>query len=370
MGLLPPLDALRVLDFSTLLPGPCASLLLAEAGAKVLKIERPDGEEMRHYEPKVGADSINFALLNRGKHALAIDLKADDALARLTPLIEQADVLIEQFRPGVMQRLGLGYTTLRELNPRLIYCSISGWGQNGPKAQRAGHDLNYMAESGVLGLTGSAAGEPVLPPLLAADIAGGAYPAVINILLALLRRQSSGQGCHLDIAMAENLLPFLYWGLGNGFACGQWPGMSDATVTGGSPRYHLYRTRDGRFLAAAPLEERFWSRFCDLIELPTDLRAPGVHAARVTQAVAERIAGHDAAHWQQCFANEDVCCSIVATLHEAVNDAQLHARGVFDRQLAVADRQMPALPTPILAAFRSAPAVAGAPGLRPPERTP
>ncbi|NMY13631.1 CoA transferase [Pseudomonas veronii] len=146
-----PLEGLLVLDFSTLLPGPCASLLLADAGARVVKIEKPGkGDEMRSYEPKVGEDSINFSMLNRGKQSLAIDLKAPDSLARLRPLIERADVLIEQFRPGVMERLGLGYEVVWRINPQLVYCSITGWGQTGPKAGNAGHDLNYLAETGVL----------------------------------------------------------------------------------------------------------------------------------------------------------------------------------------------------------------------------
>ena len=248
-----PLEGLLVLDFSTLLPGPCASLLLADAGARVVKIEKPGkGDEMRSYEPKVGEDSINFSMLNRGKQSLAIDLKAPDSLARLRPLIERADVLIEQFRPGVMERLGLGYEVVRRINPQLVYCSITGWGQTGPKAGNAGHDLNYLAETGVLGLSGGAAGEPVLPPILAADIAGGAYPAVMNILLALMRRDRTGCGSYLDVSMADNLFTFMYWGLGNGFALGRWPGCGDEIVTGGSPRYQIYPTADGRYLAAAP----------------------------------------------------------------------------------------------------------------------
>ena len=159
-----PLDGLLVLDFSTLLPGPMASLVLAEAGARVVKIERIDrGDEMRSYEPKMGEDSVNFVLLNRGKQSIAIDLKSPDSIERLMPLLKRADVLIEQFRPGVMGRLGLGYEALRRINPRLIYCSITGWGQTGPKAQVAAHDLNYIAETGVLGISAGSDGAPPPP---------------------------------------------------------------------------------------------------------------------------------------------------------------------------------------------------------------
>ncbi|MBB4640385.1 crotonobetainyl-CoA:carnitine CoA-transferase CaiB-like acyl-CoA transferase [Rhizorhapis suberifaciens] len=242
-----PLDGILVLDFSTLLPGPLASLLLAEAGARVVKLERPDrGDEMRTYEPKLGKSSANFVMLNRGKQSIKIDLKAPEAIARLEPLIKRADVLIEQFRPGVMDRLGLGYTQVRAINPQIIYCSITGWGQSGPKRDVAAHDLNYMAESGVLGLARDQQGAPALPPILAADIGGGTYPAMINILLALRQRDMTGLGSYLDIAMAENLFTFAYWGLAEGLGCGQWPTEGEGLVTGSSPRYQIYRTADNQ----------------------------------------------------------------------------------------------------------------------------
>ncbi|MQA67301.1 MAG: CoA transferase [Alphaproteobacteria bacterium] len=267
-----PLDGLLVLDFSTLLPGPMATLILAEAGAEVVKIERPDGgDAMRGYTPRWRTDSVNFALLNRGKRSVALDLKDTESRRRLDPLLARADILVEQFRPGVMARLGLGYDVVSKINPRLIYCSITGYGQTGPLADRAGHDLNYMAETGLLALSMGSPAAPVLPPVLAADIAGGAYPAVLNILLALRERDRTGRGMALDIAMTDNLFPFAYWALGNGLAAGQWPENSAELVTGGSPRYRLYPTRDGRMVAAAPLEQAFWERFCDLIDLDAAL---------------------------------------------------------------------------------------------------
>lgn len=343
-----PLDDIRILDFSTLLPGPFASLMLAEAGALVIKIERPGrGDEMRSYSPKVGADSINFALLNAGKKSIAIDLKATDAAARLRPLIAEADIVIEQFRPGVMDRLGLGYQALRVINPKLIYCAISGWGQNGPKAMTAAHDLNYLAESGVLGLSADSTGAPVVPPVLIADLAGGAYPAITNILLALRRRDRSGEGAYLDIAMGENLLSLAYWGLGNGFASGQWPRGGDALATGGSPRYQIYRTADGRYLAAAPIEDKFWDNFCAAINLGPRMREIDADEGEVLIAVAKIIAAKTAAEWSTIFANKDVCCSIVVSLQEAVADPHFAARGLLSRKIEVDGRELPALPVAI-----------------------
>lgn len=359
-----PLDQVLVLDFSTLLPGPMASLLLAEAGADVIKIERPDrGDEMRSYMPRVNEDSANFVLLNRGKRSIALDLKAPDAVSRLTPLIERADVLIEQFRPGVMERLGLGCEAVRAINPRLVYCSLTGWGQTGPKAQVAAHDLNYLAETGVLGLTAGADGAPVLPPVLIADLAAGTYPAVLNILLALRQRDVSGEGCRLDIAMGDNLLTLMYWALANGFVAGAWPGRADALVTGGSPRYQIYRTADDHHLAAAPLEDKFWARFCELIALAPEHRGDDAPPRAAIAAIGAIIARHDAAHWHRIFAGEDVCCSIVTDLRTALADPHLQSRRLFEHRVRAGDRELPALPVPVAPCFRGSPESLTAPPL-------
>jgi crotonobetainyl-CoA:carnitine CoA-transferase CaiB-like acyl-CoA transferase len=348
-----PLKGIRVLDFSTLLPGPLATLMLAEAGAEVIKIERPGrGDEMRSYTPKFGPDSVNFALLNRGKRSIAIDLKAPGAVEKLKPLLETTDVVVEQFRPGVMDRLGLGYEALRAVNPRIVYCAITGYGQHGPRADVAAHDLNYVAEAGMLALTRGADGAPVLPAALVADIAGGTYPAVINILLALRERDRTGVGCKLDIAMADNLFTLMYWGIGNGLAAGEWPQPGGDLVTGGSPRYNIYRTLDGRFLAAAPLEQKFWETFCELLDLPAHLRDDARDPEATRVAVAERVQAHTADALQALFSGQDVCCAIATTLENAMLDPHFKARSVFARKLAAGDKSITALPVPVVDAFR------------------
>jgi crotonobetainyl-CoA:carnitine CoA-transferase CaiB-like acyl-CoA transferase len=349
-----PLAGVKVLDFSTLLPGPLAGLLLAEAGADVIKVERPGvGDEMRTYEPKLGADSANFVLLNRGKRSVAIDLKASDAITRLTPLIQSADVLIEQFRPGVMQRLGLGFDALSRVNPRLIYCSITGFGQTGPRRDMAAHDLNYLALAGLLSLTGDKTGAPGMPHAPIADIAGGTYPAVINILLALLQRQRTGHGTYLDISMTDNLFLLAYWGLANGFTAGVWPKAGAALTTGGSPRYGIYRTADGGYLSAGPIEQRFWELFCRLIELDEPLRDDSRDPDATRRGVASRIAAHITAHWQRVFDGADACCAVVMSLEEAVQDPQVIARNLFARRAGGDDeRAIPALPVPIVETLR------------------
>lgn len=359
-----PLSGIRILDFSTLLPGPLATLMLAEAGAEVIKIERPGrGDEMRTYEPRFGTDSVNFALLNRGKRSIAIDLKSPDAVARLTPLIAEADVVIEQFRPGVMDRLGLGYEALRRLNPRIIYCAVTGYGQDGGKADVAGHDLNFVAEAGMLGITRGADGAPVLPPALIGDIAGGAYPAVVNILLALRQRDATGQGCKIDVAMADNLFTFMYWALGNGWAAGRWTAGGDELVSGGSPRYNVYRTRDDRFLAAAPLEDKFWGAFCTLLGVEERCRDDARDPRATYEAVAACVRARSADELRTLFAGKDVCCSIAATVDEAVRDPHFAARGLFAWTLAAGDATMPALPIPVAEQFRRPPAPVSYPAL-------
>jgi crotonobetainyl-CoA:carnitine CoA-transferase CaiB-like acyl-CoA transferase len=350
-----PLEGVLVLDFSTLLPGPLATLLLAEAGAEVLKVEGPGGEDMRGYAPSWGGEAVAFALLNRGKKSLALDLKNFAERAKLDPLLARADVVVEQFRPGVMARLGLDYESIAGINPRIIYCSITGYGQRGPKRDVAGHDLNYIGDAGLLALSMGASEQPVVPPALVADIGGAAYPAVMNILLALAERARTGKGRYLDIAMTDNLFPFMYWALGEGAATGRWPGNGNRLLTGGTARYRLYPTRDNRIVAAAPIEQRFWVIFCTIIGLEADFVEEKDRAATIAR-VSEIIRGEDAAHWRARFAGQDCCCSIVQTVQEAVSDPHFVARGLLAHKLVNAEGAViPALPVPIDTAFRATP---------------
>lgn len=355
-----PLSDLLVLDFSTLLPGPLASLFLAEAGARVIRIERPEGEDMRRFPPRFGETSAPFAALNRGKRSLAIDLKAPDALERLTPLITTADIVIEQFRPGVMARLGFGYEALKALNPRLVYCSISGYGQEGPRASEAGHDINYQAIGGLLGQSLARGRDAPLPPTLVADIAGGAMPAVINILLALRERDRTGQGCHLDIAMTDAMLAFAWYGLAQGQASGRYPAGGEGLLTGASPRYGLYATADGWFLAVGAIEQKFWASFCDGIGLDEELRDDRKDPGATRAAVAAIIASRPAEHWRRTIEPLDCCCTVVRTLDEALADPHLTARGLFDRQVEEpGGRRIVSTPLPLAPLIRDA-----APALR------
>jgi alpha-methylacyl-CoA racemase len=360
-SLMQPLAGVLVLDFTTLLPGPLATLLLAEAGAEVIKIERPGGEDMRRYEPRFDGESAMFALLNRGKQSLVLDLKSATDRDKLTPLIKRADVLVEQFRPGVMARLGLGVDAVKTTNPKLVYCSITGYGQTGPRADEAGHDLNYIGHTGLLALNPGPSDRPVVPPALIADIAGGTLPAVMNILLALRQRDQSGQGCHLDIAMTDAMFTFASHALASGHTTGTFPGMGGARLTGGSPRYQLYPTKDGKLVCCAALEQRFWEPFAATIGLDPKFIDDNRDPAATKAAVAAIIAGRSADEWRPLFATADCCVTVMATLEEALRDPHFVARGLFAHQVSgPTGATMPALPVPIDPQFRADPRVAKA----------
>ena len=351
-----PLEGITVLDFSTLLPGPMATLLLAEAGADVIKIERPGiGDEMRHYPPLVDGQSAMFAMLNRGKRSIALDLKSAEDLARLRPLLASADILVEQFRPGVMARIGLDFETLHTEFPGLIYCSITGFGQDGTKAQVAGHDLNYIAQTGLLSLSMGPPEHPVVPPALIADLAGGAYPAMMNILLALEARRKTGRGAHLDISMSDNMFPLSWWAQAQRAATGAMAGNGDHLLSGGTARYNLYPTRDARMIAAAPIEQRFWNTFCSVIGLDEALRDDSIDPAATLAAVRKIIASQTGDHWQRNFEGVDCCCTLVATLDEALNDPHFQSRGILAHRLRLeSGAEIPALHVPVADMFRGA----------------
>jgi crotonobetainyl-CoA:carnitine CoA-transferase CaiB-like acyl-CoA transferase/acyl-CoA thioesterase FadM len=296
--------------------------------------------------------STNFALLNRGKDTVELDLKQEEDRERLRSLVSSADVIIEQFRPGVMDRLGFGYDDVRALNPAIVYCSITGYGQDGPDAQLAGHDINYLARSGLLALTAGAEDLPAFPPAPLADIVGGAYPAVMNIALALLRRERTGEGVHLDISMTDNLFPLAYWALGLLEVSGMDPAPGSELLNGGSARYGFYRTADGRFLAVAAVEEKFWTAFCDALQLNERDRDDRTNPELTRLAVASRIATKTADEWQERLAGVDACCEVVRSLSEACCSPHFIGRGLFDRRVSTRHGHMTALPVPVVAALR------------------
>lgn len=344
------LSGLTILDLSTRLPGPLATLMLAQAGARVIKIERPPGEEFREYEPQVAGMSAHYAWLNRGKECLALDLKADADRQKFDRLVATADVLVEQFRPGVMKRLGLGYAQLSAKHPRLIYCAVTGYGQDDPRSLTAAHDLNYQASAGLAGIVprGGPRDVPPLPPVLLGDIAGGTYPAVMSILMAVLQRQHTGRGQFLDIAMARNLEVFNFWATISGHLTGTWPQPGITRHGGGSPRYNLYTARDGKVLAVAALEDRFWQDFLAGIDLklPSDMEKNDPQA--VVALVSARIATADAAEWLGRLEGRDACCNVVLDVADvAAENARLTGAPVT----AAGEQPLPRIALPLAPQF-------------------
>jgi crotonobetainyl-CoA:carnitine CoA-transferase CaiB-like acyl-CoA transferase len=328
-----PLEGIRVLDLTRLLPGPFASLVLADLGAQVDKVEDPHGGDyLRHMPPQIGDQNAAFLALNRGKRSMVLDLKHPAGKAALERMIGRYDVLLEQFRPGVLDRLGLGHAALRERFPRLVIGAITGYGQTGPLALRAGHDLNYLARSGVLGLQGPADRAPQPPSFQLADVAGGMW-CVIGVLGALRARDAGGQGAVVDIAMCESTLPFAMIQWATGAVTGD-AARGGEPLSGGIAPYNTYATKDGRYVALGALEPKFWRAFCKGTGLEFDLSAmmPGAHQVALKAKLAEIFAARTRAEWEAFALEKDCCLEPVLEPRELAADAHLHARRLFVEQ--------------------------------------
>lgn len=330
-----PLDGTLVLDLTRLLPGPLCSMWLADFGAEVIKIEQPGrGDYTRWMPPLRGDTSGLFLLLNRNKKSVTLDLKQPQGREVFLRLVREADILLEGFRPGVMERLGLGYRQLSEINPRLVYCAITGFGQDGPYVRAAGHDINYIGLAGILGQTGTSGteGAPVLPAVQIADIGGGALPALAGILLALLARQRSGRGQLVDVAMLDGVvswLPVLLWPLVAGQK--QAPGRGEGQLNGGLACYNVYRCRDGSFLAVGALEPQFWREVCCCLQRE-DL-VPLQFAWDKQDWLKKTLQGifieQDRSYWLELFQGRDACVTPVYDLTEVAADPQVQHRGLL-----------------------------------------
>jgi len=323
-----PLAGLRVLDLSRLLPGPYATLVLADLGADVIKIEAPEGGDyLRWMPPLTGKVSWAFFALNAGKRSIAIDLKRPEGLAALKALALQADVLVESFRPGVMDRLGLGYAALAVDNPRLVYCALTGFGQTGPYRDVAGHDLNYMALSGALGLGGPVDRPPQVLPVQVADISGSLW-ALVAILAALHARNTSGQGRFLDVSMTDGVTGFLTAALaphiGSGSAA---PARGADVLTGGQACYGVYATGDGGFMSLAALEPKFWLVFCQKVDHLDWVKRQ--FDPRLKDEVAALFATRPRAEWEAVFAGSEACVEPVLAPAEVAGHPLHVARGML-----------------------------------------
>tara|TARA_A100001011_G_scaffold376704_1_gene439583 strand:- start:11484 stop:12596 length:1113 start_codon:yes stop_codon:yes gene_type:complete len=340
-----PLNGIKVLDFTTLLPGPLATLMLCDAGAEVIKIEKIGGEEMRKAEPKISNESVLFAMLNRGKKSIEVDLKNPNYLKKIKKLILKCDVLVEQFRPGVMEKLGLGWKQVYRLNKKIVYCSITGYGQSGLKKHKAGHDLNYLAESGLLKLSHTKYNSPVLPITQIADIAGGSYPAFINILLALFNAKIQKKGSFLDISMYENLIPLAWLGLSN-LNAGKFDENQPLNLNGKLARYNIYETKDKKYIALGALEDKFWIKFCNIIKAPEEIKLEKFSQSILIDKVQSIIKKHSEEYWKKKFDSENnACCSTIKSLKEFMQDKHIKNKKIFSKNIIIANKKLFAIPT-------------------------
>lgn len=312
------LEGVRVLDLTRLLPGAVATQMLYNFGAEVIKIEPPGGDYARTLMTQGGKSPI-FEATNRGKKSVVLDLKDPAGCEAMLRLVDSADVLIEGFRPGVMDRFGLGYEVLRLRNPRLVMASLSGYGQSGPYRDLAGHDLNYLSLSGVLDLIGVKNGPPVIPGIQIADLAGGALQAVIGILLALLARQHTGEGQHVDVSMMAGAASMLVLPL----ATGTRSKRGDDTLSGRYACYNVYWCKDGRWLSVGALESRFWANLCRALgreDLIPDQFAGETRQIELKAYLGAIFVTRTAEEWFEALGSKDCCVTPVRTMTEAAAD--------------------------------------------------
>lgn len=319
-SLIGPLGGVVVLDVSSFIAAPAAAVVLADFGADVIKIEQPGvGDYARHLFMAHGENPV-FTSTNRGKRSIAIDLKRDQGREVLIALARTADVFIEGFRPGVMGRLGLGYEVLHSANPRLIYVALTGYGQSGPMRDSAGHDINYLAMSGALDMIGLRDGEPIVPGVQIADIAGGGMQAAMGVLLALVARERTGEGQFVDVSMTRGAANLTALPLAQYSATGDAPVRGEGILSGQYACYSVYRARDNRWLAVGALEPKFWESLCRALERPDLIDrhyAPEPRQSALKHELGAIFAGKDAADWLRELEPSDCCVTLVRTVAES-----------------------------------------------------
>lgn len=330
------LTGVRVIDLTRLLPGPYATQLLADMNADVVKVEDPEvGDYARFMEPKTpnGVGTI-FAAVNDGKRSVTIDLKDDGGLDAFYELVADADVVIEQFRPGVAERLGIDYESVREYSPDVVYCSLSGYGQSGPYRDRVGHDLNYASIAGLVDMTRAEAdGDPAIPGYPIGDMAGGVFAAFSVVSALLSRALGNRSGSFIDISMTDAILSFAQPVASAAFS-GTNPRPRGTELTGKLPCYDLYRTADDRYVSIAALEPKFWQNLCEALDRPELLEKHHANDEAVRRAVRETLAetfrSKTQTEWEDELGEKDVMFAPVRTPREAVSDPHLMSRGIID----------------------------------------
>ena len=327
-----PLDGITVLDLTRLLPGAVATMMLGDFGAEVIKIEEPGvGDPARHSRAGIKQPGAYFLATNRNKRSVTINLKHERGREIFLKLVEKADALVEGFRPGVMDRLGAGYETLKALNPRLIYCAITGYGQDGPYRLKAGHDANYLSVAGLLGVNGPKGGPPALSGVQLADLAGGSLHAVMGVLLALQTRARTGEGQFVDVSMTDCSLSMMYVPFASFLANGAQPQRGNEGLSGRYACYQIYETKDGRYLSLGALEHKFWENACRVLGREDFIGKCFNDASQeeIIAAFREIFKARTAAEWLAAFENVDTCVALVNDIAEMIEDPQIKHRGLI-----------------------------------------
>ena len=328
-----PLEGMGVLDLSSLLPGSLCAQMLADLGAEVLKIENPQaGDGFRKTPPLVKTLGSYYHMINRNKKAMTLNLRDSAGRDIFLKMASQADILIETFRPGGMERMGLAYEDLKKINPRLIHCALTGFGQDGPYRDRPAHDINVLGISGILDLLGEKGGRPVVPGVQFAGVGAGSLTAVIGILASLLRRERTGEGQYIDAALLDGLTPFLGLVMSTYLTTGCLPKRGETLVGGGFAFYHTYETSDHKYLAIGCLEEKFWQEFCRAIareDLVEDQFVDGPRQDDMIAEVQKIMLQKPRQAWLDLMARYDTCVSPVNSLEEALQDPQIRQRGLW-----------------------------------------
>ncbi len=327
-----PLEGIRILDLSRLLPGPYCTMLLGDMGAEILKIEEPNyGDPARLVPPRLKEEGALFLTVNRNKKSVSLNLKDPRGVEAFMKLVAKSDVVLEGFRPGVVDRLGIGYKQVSQVNPKIVYCSITGYGQSGPMVERSGHDINYIALGGVLGLTVDTKGVPVIPAVQIGDLGGGLM-AAIGILSALLAREKTGKGQYIDISMMDAALSMLPVMSANFFAGKEVEVGTHSQLTGHYPFYNVYKTKDGKFLSLGALEPKFWKNFCEAINRKDFIEkqfTEGKDRERLYTEIRSLFLSKTRDEWLKHFADKDVCCEPVLNIADALSSPQASHRAMI-----------------------------------------
>lgn len=328
-----PLEGIKILDLTRLLPGAFCTMFLADFGADVLKVEDTvQGDYMRFIPPYVDNEGVQFMTLNRNKKSMKLNLKTNEGKEIFKKLVKEYDVLVEGFRPGVMDKLGVGYETLKKENPKLIYCAITGYGQTGPYKDKAGHDNNYISLAGILELAGKSGGEASLLPVQVADLGGGALMAAIGVLTAIIGRQKSGEGTFVDISMQDGALSWMSAIVAKYLVDKEMPERGELYLNGALLAYDVYPTKDGRFMSVGALEPKFWETFCKAInraDIIPEFMANGERKKQLREEIRAIFKSKTQKEWVEFFKGMEVCCEPAKTIPEVLEDAHLKERNMF-----------------------------------------